>query len=191
MFLTDSMYVLVCDRRRTRSKTDFRQPCVIPLGPVGPILEFEADILHAKHFKPESRYYTASDYHEMYKSGTVTPLQVAITLLDVTRKVDGSDSKYADAWVYSQGRDGMVLEAAKASTDRYAAGKQLGVLDGVPVGIKDDTDVKGYITSMGMKYNPSIPFFSKKTESAWPVKKLQEAGAVVVGKNCMHELGSG
>jgi Asp-tRNA(Asn)/Glu-tRNA(Gln) amidotransferase A subunit family amidase len=155
------------------------------------MLEFEPDILQTKHVKPESRYYTAGDYHEMYRTGRVTPLQVALTLLDVTNKGGASSAKYADAWVDSKNRKSLVIEAAKASTERYASGKYLGVLDGVPVGIKDDTDVKGYVSNMGMKYNPSLPFFKEKEESSWPVKKLQEAGAVIIGKNCMHELGSG
>ena len=171
--------------------TDLLQPSVTPLGPVGPMLDFEADLLQSKNAKSESRYYTACDYHEMYQSGKVTPLKVAKTLLDLTRRGEGPTAKYADAWVDSQGREKMVMEAAKASTERYAAKKPLGVLDGVPVGIKDDTDVEGYVSHMGMKYHPSAPCFKEKTQSAWPVRKLQEAGALVIGKNCMHEIGAG
>lgn len=155
------------------------------------MLEIEADLLSTKDVKPESRYYTAMDYHEMYKIGKVTPLQVAQALLDVTRRAVGENAKYADAWIDSQNRGSLVMEAAKASTERYAAGKYLGILDGVPIGVKDDTDVKGYVTHMGMKYNASVPWFREQTQSVWPVRKLQEAGAVVIGKNCMHELGSG
>ncbi|KAF4978946.1 hypothetical protein FZEAL_4743 [Fusarium zealandicum] len=162
-------------------------PTVTPLGPTEPMLELESHLLTAKYAKSDARYYTASDYHEMYKSGQVTPLQVAEALLPLITKPDG---KYSDAWVDSHGKDHIVLEAAKASTERYAAGKPLSILDGVPVGIKDDTAVKGYSNHNGMSYNPSVSYFKEKDESAWPVKKLQEAGAVVVGKNCMHELGS-
>lgn len=85
----------------------------------------------------------------------------------------------------------MALEAAKASTEQYAAGKPLGVLDGVPIGVKDDVDVKGCVNHFGLVYEPSVPWFKEQAESAWPVKKLQEAGAIVVGKLRMHEMGSG
>ncbi|KAF5021585.1 hypothetical protein F66182_6367 [Fusarium sp. NRRL 66182] len=162
-------------------------PTVTPLGPTGPMLEFGADLVQSKHVDTKARYYTASDYHEIYKSDQVTPLQVVEALLPLISRPDG---KYSDGWVDSHGKDHLVLEAAKASTERYAAGKPLGILDGVPIGVKDDTDVKGFHNHNGMQYNPSIPFFKEQEESTWPVLKLQEAGAVVIGKNCMHELGS-
>lgn len=86
----------------------------------------------------------------------------------------------------------LALEAAKASTERYAQGKPLSVLDGVPIGVKDDTDVQGWVNHWGM--NPNMtnnPNYKPSDQSLWPVLKLQEAGAIVIGKNRMHELGSG
>lgn len=136
------------------------------------------------------RYYTAADYHEMYKAGKVTPLQVAQTLLSTIKKGQSTPSKYEDAWLEFPGKEQMVLEAAKASTERYAAGKFLGILDGVPIGVKDDIDVKGYPNQVGMQRKPGIPCFEDKKETSWPVLKLQEAGAVVIGRNKMHECGS-
>ncbi|KAF4494954.1 amidase [Fusarium agapanthi] len=162
-------------------------PTVTPLGPTEPMLDFEPKLLTSQYADSKARYYTASDYHEMYKSGQLTPLQVAEALLPQISRPDG---KYSDGWVDNHGKDHLVLEAAKASTERYAAGKPLGVLDGVPIGVKDDTDVKGFHNHIGMKYDPSIETFKEQKESSWPVKKLQEAGAVVIGKNAMHELGS-
>jgi Asp-tRNA(Asn)/Glu-tRNA(Gln) amidotransferase A subunit family amidase len=152
------------------------------------MLDFEPQLLKSQYAESKARYYTASDYHEMYKSGQVTPIQVAEALLPQISRPDG---KYSDGWVDNHGKDHLVLEAAKASTERYAAGKPLGVLDGVPIGVKDDTDVEGFHNHIGMKYEPSIETFKEQKESSWPVKKLQEAGAVVIGKNAMHELGSG
>lgn len=152
------------------------------------MLGFEPHLLTANKFpKSNGRYSTIADYHEKYKSGQLTPLHVAETILSLVAK----PGRYEDAWADSHNSDHLVLEAAKASTERYAAGKPLGIMDGVPIGVKDDTDVKGYINHIGMKYDASAPFFTAKTESAWLVLKLQEAGAVVIGKNRMHELGSG
>ena len=66
------------------------------------------------------------------------------------------------------------------------------MLDGVPIGVKDDTDVEGWANHWGMdpgmKDNPS---YEPCEKSIWPALKLQEAGAIVLGKNRMHELGSG
>ncbi|SPJ85559.1 related to amidase [Fusarium torulosum] len=162
-------------------------PTVTPLGPTEPMLELDPELIRSQYAESKARYYTASDYHEMYKSGQMTPLQVAEALLPLISRPSG---KYADGWVDSHGKDHVVIEAAKASTERYAAGQPLSVLDGVPIGVKDDTDTKGFHNHIGMKYDPSIDTFKEKEESSWPVKKLQEAGAVVIGKNSMHELGS-
>jgi hypothetical protein len=139
-------------------------PTVTPLGPTGPMLEFGSELVKSQYAESKARYYSASDYHEMYKSGKLTPLQVAEALLPHISRPDG---KYSDGWAENHGKDHLILEA---------------------IGVKDDTDVKGFHNHIGMKYNPTIETFKEKKESSWPVKKLQEAGAVVVGKNAMHEL---
>ncbi|KHN98902.1 amidase [Metarhizium album ARSEF 1941] len=165
-------------------------PCVIPWGDTGPVIEFESALLDAKHVSPEAKYYSIKDYHELYKSGKATPLDVAKALLPLTKPGEGEKGKYEDAWADNHGNDEMVFEAAQASTDRWAAGKPLGILDGVPIGVKDDVNVKGYVNHNGMKYCANSPFFQRQGESAWCVQVLQDAGAVVLGKNRMHELGS-
>ncbi|KAL6876731.1 amidase [Trichoderma novae-zelandiae] len=185
-FLANSGITKIKDMPELDDVTPTFHPTVTPLGPTGPMLEFEPELLTSKHASPKARYYSASDYHAMYKSGTITPLQVVETLLGLTT----GGGKYSDAWADAHGAEKLALEAAKASTERWAAGKPIGVLDGVPVGVKDDTDVKGYVNHYGMKYNGSLPTFAVREESAWPVRKLQEAGAIVLGKNTMHELGS-
>jgi Asp-tRNA(Asn)/Glu-tRNA(Gln) amidotransferase A subunit family amidase len=136
------------------------------------------------------RFYSVADYHELYKSGEVTPLQVAEALLPLIRRDVQPQSKYAVAW--TQTNVDEVLAAAKASTERWAAGTPLGVLDGVPFGVKDDIDVKGFVSTMGMKVDKSEAYFNTpKKNTAWPAKKLEEAGAVMMGKMNQHEVGMG
>ncbi|KAG8415649.1 hypothetical protein J3459_012107 [Metarhizium acridum] len=165
-------------------------PCVTPLGETGPVLEFEPALLEAKHVDPKVKYYSIKDYHELYKSGKATPLDVAKALLPLTKPGKDKKTSYEDAWANNHGNDELVFEAARASTARWAAGKPLGILDGVPIGVKDDVNVKGYVNHNGMKYNADSPFFKRQEKSAWCVQALQDAGAVVLGKNRMHELGS-
>ncbi|KAM4058564.1 amidase [Hirsutella rhossiliensis] len=161
-------------------------PTVTPLGKTGPMLELGPDLVKAKYADSKARYYTVGDYHALYRSGKTTPLHVAEALLAITRP----GARYSDAWADGHGKEHLAIAAARASTERYAAGKPLGILDGVPIGVKDDVDVKGYINHVGLKYNSSMPWFQEQEESAWPVRMLQEAGAVVIGKLRMHELGS-
>lgn len=168
------------------------KPCVTPLGPNGPMVELEPALLSDEHVDPKVKYYSISDYHEHYKSGRLTPLDVVKALLPLTKPgADKTTTRYEDGWADNHGNDELVLEAAKESTARWAAGKPLSILDGVPIGVKDDVSTKGYVSHFGMKYNAASPFFKRQEKSAWCVQALQDAGAIVLGKNRMHELGSG
>lgn len=60
----------------------------------------------------------------------------------------------------------------------------------MPFGVKADCEVKGYVNTMGMKVDKQYAYFnSPATKSIWPVLKLEEAGAVMVGKMNQHEVG--
>ncbi|QUC19944.1 uncharacterized protein UV8b_04185 [Ustilaginoidea virens] len=165
-------------------------PCVTPLGQNGPMVDFEPAMLAASHVDPKAKHYSVKDYHALYQRGDATPLQVIKALLPLTKPGEAEKGEYEDAWADNHGNDELVLQAARASTARWASGKPLGLLDGVPIGVKDDVDVEGYVNHNGMKYNADSPFFKRQDKSAWCVKMLQDAGAVVLGKNRMHELGS-
>ncbi|KAJ0161981.1 Fatty acid amide hydrolase [Colletotrichum tanaceti] len=139
------------------------------------------------------RYLSSADYHALYTSGAATPLDVVQSLLPLVRRAEGhpppETGPYANAWVASHGREDLALDAARASTDRWRRGEPLGPLDGVPIGVKDDIDVQGYVSHNGMQYRPDLPWFKPAKETMWPIRQLEAAGAIVLGKNAMHELG--
>ncbi|KAI1444306.1 amidase signature enzyme [Annulohypoxylon stygium] len=173
-------------------KYDWRlQPIVTPLIPEG-IVQTKAEITPELYERQSDdlagRFHSAADYHELYKSGKLTPLQVAKGLLPLIYRGQNPPAKYESAFAVT--KEELVLAAAKKSTERYAAGQPLGVLDGVPIGVKDDMDVEGYISHMGLKFDPSDPFFKPAADTIWPIAQLEAAGAVVIGKLVMHELGS-
>ena len=75
------------------------------------------------------------------------------------------------------------LDAARAAAMRAASGGRLGVLDGIPVALKDNIDVAGVPTSNGFGGPPyRIP-----DEDAEVVRRLRASGAVILGKLNMHE----
>jgi len=78
-------------------------------------------------------------------------------------------------------------EAARAEAEeadrRVAAGERRPLL-GVPVAVKDDTDLAGETTPFGCD-GDCVP----KTEDAEVVRRLRAAGAVIVGKTTTSELG--
>lgn len=81
----------------------------------------------------------------------------------------------------------MREEALAEAADRdraHAEGADLGPLHGVPVAIKDELDVAGQVTTFGGRGN-SRPA-GRDAES---VRRLREAGAVVIGKTTMPEFG--
>ncbi|MEV0686671.1 amidase [Nocardia sp. NPDC050378] len=79
-------------------------------------------------------------------------------------------------------RAAALREAAEADA-RLAAGVRLPLL-GVPVAVKDDTDVAGEPTAFGCGGE-----FPPATEDAESVRRLRAAGAVIVGKANTCELG--
>ncbi|PHH82437.1 hypothetical protein CDD82_6014 [Ophiocordyceps australis] len=166
------------------------QANVTPLGPRRDMVEFGPDLLRPRFPHSTARYYSIADYHELYKSGQVTPLQVIKALLPLTKPSKGTTRPpYHDAWAAWLGKEYVAIEAARASTQRYAAGKPLSVLDGVPVGVKDDIAVEGYITQFGLKYDASAACFKDKEKSLWPIRKWQDAGAIVIGKLRLQQYG--
>ncbi|MFD0362860.1 amidase [Nocardia sp. GCM10030253] len=79
-------------------------------------------------------------------------------------------------------REAALAEAAEADR-RLAAGERLPLL-GVPIAVKDDTDIAGTPTAFGCGGD-----FTPKTEDAESVRRLRAAGAVIVGKTNTCELG--
>lgn len=130
-------------------------------------------------------YYTSADYHSLYKSGKVTPLDVANAILHLIRRDTSPAGPHSIAFLDS--KVDLVRSAAKASTARYASGTPLSPLDGVPIAVKDEAEIRGYKRTLGSM----MDFTNPADETAWCVKMLEEAGAVVVGKTNMHEMGLG
>jgi Asp-tRNA(Asn)/Glu-tRNA(Gln) amidotransferase A subunit family amidase len=118
----------------------------------------------------------------------VTPLQVVEALLPVIDRTRPNPTEYSTAWLDIHADE--VLAAARASTERWARGQPLGVLDGVPFGVKADCEVKGYVNTLGMAVRDEYDYFNQPAaESIWPVRKLEEMGAIMVGKMNQHEIG--
>ncbi|MFJ9847845.1 amidase [Streptomyces sp. NPDC101150] len=78
--------------------------------------------------------------------------------------------------------EAAMAEAAEADR-RLAAGERLPLL-GVPVAVKDDTDVAGEPTAFGCAGT-----FPPKEHDAEVVRRLRAAGAIIVGKTNACELG--
>ena len=131
-------------------------------------------------FQPE----TASDFHLAYLEGKTTPVDVAMRLLDIIRSIEGSAVPLLPFMAWEERE---LMQQAKSSAERYDRGESLGILDGVPVAVKDELDMLPFPTMVGTKfYNTQPP-----AEDATTVERLRSAGALMVGKTNMHEIGLG
>jgi len=79
------------------------------------------------------------------------------------------------------------LPLARGSDARRRAGRPLGPLDGIPLAVKDLFDVAGLATRGGSRSRSAEP----ASVSATSVRRLQDAGMIVLGKTAMVELGLG
>ena len=78
-------------------------------------------------------------------------------------------------------------EQAQTAEAEIKAGKWRGPLHGIPVGIKDFYDTAGIKTTAAFEhFKDRVP-----AKDAVGVAKLKEAGAIVIGKTNMHQLGMG
>lgn len=128
-------------------------------------------------------YPSILDYHEAYRSGKLTPTAVAEALLPLIRRDVKSPTKHSTSFLET--RDDIVLKAAEESTQRYKNGSFLSPLDGVPVAVKDEEDLAGYEKCLGTK----LDFRRKDNATSYCVQQWLDAGAVLMGKTTMHELG--
>lgn len=81
-------------------------------------------------------------------------------------------------------RPEQVLEAARECDRRRRSGAILGGLHGLPVAVKDSVNTRDFPTTAG---TPALRHFQPR-EDAPLVRRLRRHGAIVLGKNNMHEL---
>ncbi len=81
----------------------------------------------------------------------------------------------------------LALEQARAAEREIAAGQYRGPLHGIPYAAKDLLAVPGYPTTWGAR-----PYAKQKFDfTATVIRKLQDAGAILLGKAAMIELAGG
>jgi aspartyl-tRNA(Asn)/glutamyl-tRNA(Gln) amidotransferase subunit A len=111
----------------------------------------------------------------------VSPLELTDAYLNRIERLDPRLNTYI-AVLPDQAR-----EAARAAEVEIGQGAWLGPLHGVPLGIKDLFDVAGVPTTMGSKIlRDNVP-----ADDATVVSLLKQAGAVILGKQNLHEFAFG
>ncbi len=134
--------------------------------------------------QPGFAFATVRDYADAYRQGATTPTQVADNVLAA---IEDSNKRTPALRAIIQSNREDVLAQARASTQRYRDGKPLSIFDGVPVAVKDEVDQVPYGTTVGTKFLGKTP----ATQDATVVARMRAAGALLIGKANMHEIGIG
>ncbi|MGW1802184.1 amidase [Streptomyces sp. NPDC001984] len=123
---------------------------------------------------------TATELVAGYQDGSLSPVQVVDAVLARIERLDPLVNAYCLVDPESARRD------AAASAERWRRGEPCGLLDGVPVSIKDLLLTRSWPTLRGsLSTDPDAPC----GQDAPSVARLREHGAVLVGKTTTPEFG--
>lgn len=131
--------------------------------------------------KEHPAFYTVYQLSVLLKSKKITSTQ--LTKLYLSRLKKYGDTLQCVITILEE----TALQQARKADEEIASGKYKGPLHGIPYGIKDLLSVKGTKTTWG-----ATPFKDQSIEeTAAVVKKLEEAGAVLIAKLTMGALAMG
>lgn len=124
---------------------------------------------------------TIGDLAQRIRRREISPLEITQECLRGIEKFNPLLNAFISVMAES------ALGEARAAEDEIAHGGWRGPLHGIPIAFKDLIDTAGTrTTSASALHENRVP-----TEDAEVVRKLREAGAVIIGKNNLHEFAYG
>jgi aspartyl-tRNA(Asn)/glutamyl-tRNA(Gln) amidotransferase subunit A len=122
---------------------------------------------------------SAGELRRLYLAGETQPSEVIDAVLE-----------RADAWeprihAFTQVNADMARESARRADERYSRGEPLGVLDGIPVTVKENIATAGDPYRMGSAATPETISDADAPAAA----RLKEDGAVIFAKTTMPDFG--
>ena len=126
---------------------------------------------------------TIDDIHDAYKSSRLTCRQLVQMYFD---RIEAFDKKGPNINAIVTVNPGALKEAERLDA-AYKSSGPVGPLHGIPVIVKDQADVKGMPTTLGsVLFKDYFP-----DRDSFVAEKLKNAGAVILGKATLGELGGG
>ncbi len=123
---------------------------------------------------------TITELRERFIAGTSTPTEVVQQCLDVIAQKDGEIHAFLE--VYED-----ALEEARVATELYKKGGELPPLLGIPVAVKNNILIKGKKATAASKILENYT----ATYDATVIKRLKEAGAILIGSTNLDEFAMG
>ena len=115
----------------------------------------------------------------LVRSGDLSPVSLVERCLE---RIAGRQELNAFITVLGE----AAMREAETAAREIAGGRYRGRLHGIPVSVKDLIDVAGTPTTSGSAVPPLQP-----SRDAGIVRRLREAGAVIIGKTNLHEFAFG
>lgn len=143
---------------------------------------FTGLVANSQPFKPTNlREATVSSLHDAMRSGKLTAVQLVHLYLDRIEAYD-KQGPYLNAIILVN--PNVLTEAARLDSIYKATGKFVGPLHGIPVIVKDNYDTYDMPTTNGtLAMKNSIP-----PDDAYVVRKIREAGAIIIAKSNLAEF---
>jgi aspartyl-tRNA(Asn)/glutamyl-tRNA(Gln) amidotransferase subunit A len=124
---------------------------------------------------------TISELSQQIRRREVSPVEVTRECLRRAEELNPRLNAFITVMAES------ALQEARTAEEEISQKKWRGPLHGIPVALKDLIDTAGVrTTSASALHKDRVP-----TEDAEVVRKLREAGAVIIGKNNLHEFAYG
>lgn len=129
----------------------------------------------------ELAFYSIPQLASLIKHRKITSEALTRLYLDRIKRYDGQLQSVITL------TEELAIQQAKRADQELAAGTYRGILHGIPYGVKDLLAVPGYPTTWG-----AAPYSNQLIDAtAFVVKRLEEQGAVLLGKLVSGELARG
>lgn len=133
----------------------------------------------------EHRPLTIQSLSQAYRSGQLSPETIAEQVL-IHLETSNDGARPLRAVISHEGHD--LRRQAAESAALLREGRPRSLLEGVPVAVKDEFDALPYATRVGTRF---LGDQGSCREDATAVARLRAAGALIIGKANMHEVGIG
>jgi len=124
-------------------------------------------------------FLSALELSAAFRSRKLTPSGVTAAVLDQIAAVNPAVNAFVTVVA------DLAMASAAESDRRFATGRVLGPLDGIPLGIKDLSQTAGIRTTKGShRHEHDVPDFDAPV-----VERMKQGGAIILGKTNTPEFG--
>ncbi len=130
----------------------------------------------------ETATFSITGLRDAFRDGVLTPVEAVEICLERIDRLDGSWNTFISVWAEPARR------AAKEARDRWKVdGESAPLLLGIPIAVKDLIDVVDSPTTSASNVHRG----RVASHDAFVIKKLRDAGAILLGKTNLHEFAFG